>query len=137
MMCLKQTMHTPSIFLKTVFCKFYLVHSWILCFIFSKFSFDTFLVTAPIVYALKIPDNKRFSDVTKGYEMRAFPGNGLRLKLQKHPSRGVPRKKCSENMQEIYWRTPITKCDFNKAAKQLSWNLTLTWVLCCNFAAYF
>ena len=28
--------------------------------------------------------------------------------------RGVPRKRCSENMQQIYRRTPILKCDFNK-----------------------
>ena len=32
--------------------------------------------------------------------------------------RGVPRKRCSENMQQIYRRTPMPKCDFNKAAKQ-------------------
>ena len=29
------------------------------------------------------------------------------------------RKKCSENMQQIYRRTPRLKCDFNKVAKQL------------------
>ena len=28
------------------------------------------------------------------------------------PSRGILRKKCSENMQQIYRRTP--KCDFNR-----------------------
>ena len=26
---------------------------------------------------------------------------------------------CSENMQQIYRRTPMTKCDFNKVAKLL------------------
>ena len=31
----------------------------------------------------------------------------------------------SENMQQIYWRTPMPKCDFNKVAKQLYWNHTL------------
>ena len=35
---------------------------------------------------------------------------------QKQPSRGVLRKKYSENMQQIYRRTPIRKCDFNKVA---------------------
>ena len=35
--------------------------------------------------------------------------------LQKQPSRGVPRKKCSENMQLTYRRTPMPKCDFNKS----------------------
>ena len=40
------------------------------------------------------------------------------MDAQKQPSRGVL---CSENMQQIYRRTPMPKCDFNKVAKQL-WN---------------
>ena len=39
--------------------------------------------------------------------------------MQKQPSRGVLREKSSENMQHIYRRTPMPKCDFNKVAKQL------------------
>ena len=39
--------------------------------------------------------------------------------IQKQPSRGVLRKRCSENMQQIYRRTPMPTCDFNKVAKQL------------------
>ena len=39
--------------------------------------------------------------------------------LQKQQPRGVPRKRCSENMQQIYNRTPMPKYDFNKIAKQL------------------
>ena len=35
--------------------------------------------------------------------------NGWRL--QKQPSRGVLRKKYSENMQQSYRRTPMPKCD--------------------------
>ena len=35
--------------------------------------------------------------------------------IQKHPS-GL---RCSENMQQIYRRTPMPKCDFNKVAVQL------------------
>ena len=38
---------------------------------------------------------------------------------QKQPPRGVPRKMCSENMQQNYRRTPMAKCDFNEIAKQL------------------
>ena len=38
---------------------------------------------------------------------------------QKQPPRGVPRKKCYENMQQIYRRTPMPKCDFNKVPLQL------------------
>ena len=36
----------------------------------------------------------------------------LRKKLQKQPSRGALKKSCSENMQQIYRRTPMLKCDF-------------------------
>ena len=31
---------------------------------------------------------------------------------QKQPSRGVLKKRCSENMRQIYRRTPMPKCDF-------------------------
>ena len=33
------------------------------------------------------------------------------LDTQKQPSRGVLRKRCFENMQQIYRITPISKCD--------------------------
>ena len=36
--------------------------------------------------------------------------------LQKQPFRGVFRKRYSENMQQIYRRTPMPKSDFNKVA---------------------
>ena len=39
--------------------------------------------------------------------------------LQKQPFRGVLSKKCSENMQQIYKRILMPKCDFNKVALQL------------------
>ena len=38
--------------------------------------------------------------------------------FQKQPSRGIIWKRCSENMQQIYRRTPVPKCDFNKATLQ-------------------
>ena len=40
-------------------------------------------------------------------------------------------------MQQIYKRTPMPKCDFNKFVLQLYWNHTSTWVFSCRFAAYF
>ena len=43
----------------------------------------------------------------------------MKCKMQKQPPRGIFRKRCSENMQQNYGRTPIPKCDFNKVAKQL------------------
>ena len=36
------------------------------------------------------------------------------LVFQKQPSRDVLLGRCSENIQQIYRKTPITKCDFNK-----------------------
>ena len=38
---------------------------------------------------------------------------------QKQPFRGVLRR-YSENMQHVYRRTPVSKCDFNKVAKGCS-----------------
>ena len=36
---------------------------------------------------------------------------------QKQPSIVLLIKRCSKNMQQIYRRTPMLKCDFNKVAK--------------------
>ena len=44
--------------------------------------------------------------------------------VQRQPSRGVLRKRCTEHMQQIYRRTPMPKCNFNKVAMQLYWNRT-------------
>ena len=38
---------------------------------------------------------------------------------QKQPSRGFLKERYSENMQQIYRRTPMKKCNFNKVALQL------------------
>ena len=45
--------------------------------------------------------------------------NSRNLK-QKQLSRGVLRKRCSENIQQTYKRTPMSKCNFNKVAKATS-----------------
>ena len=58
-------------------------------------------------------------------------------KVQKQPFKGVLLKRCSENMQQIYRRTPMPKCDFNKVAKELYWNRTSAYVFSCKFAACF
>ena len=36
--------------------------------------------------------------------------------MQKQLSRGILRTRCSGNMQQIYQRIPMPKCDFNKVA---------------------
>ena len=38
---------------------------------------------------------------------------------QKQPLRSVPKKRCSENIQQIY-RTLMPKCNFNKVALEMS-----------------
>ena len=43
----------------------------------------------------------------------------LLQKQMKKVGKGVPRKRCSENMQQIYRRTPMPKCDFDKVALQI------------------
>ena len=59
------------------------------------------------------------------------------LNGQKQPLRGVLGKRCSENMQQIYRRAIMPKCDFNKVALQLYRNHTLEWVFSCKFGQTF
>ena len=56
--------------------------------------------------------------------------------FQKQTPIGVLRKRCSENMQQIYGRTFMRKWDFNKAALQLYRNHTLARMFFFKFAAY-
>ena len=58
-------------------------------------------------------------------------------RIQKHPSRRVLRKRCSENMQQIYSRASMSKCHIDKAAKRLCWNHTSAWVSYCKSGTYF
>ena len=61
--------------------------------------------------------------------------------LVKQLSRRVLRKRCSENMQQIYRRTPVqseaTLLKWRSVAKRLYWNCTSAWVFSSKFAAYF
>ena len=41
------------------------------------------------------------------------------LNRQMQPSKGVLRKRYSENMKQICKTTPMSKCNFNKVSKQL------------------
>ena len=47
-----------------------------------------------------------------------------RKDVQKQPPIGAPRKRCSKNMQQIYRKTPMPRCNFNKVLKQFYWNHT-------------
>ena len=41
---------------------------------------------------------------------------GITMARQKQPPRGILKRRCSENKQQIYRRAPMPKCDFNKVA---------------------
>ena len=57
--------------------------------------------------------------------------------LLKQSSSSVLSKKCSKNMYQIYRRTAMPKCHFNKVVLQLYQNHTSTWLFSCKFPAYF
>ena len=59
------------------------------------------------------------------------------LAIQKQPSRDVLRKRCSKNMQQIYRRISMPKCDFSKVALQLYWNRTSAWMFSLNLLYIF
>ena len=54
-------------------------------------------------------------------------------KHQKQLSRSVH---ISANMQQIYRRKPMPKCDFIKIALELYWNFTSIWTFSCKFPGY-
>ena len=56
--------------------------------------------------------------------------------IQNQPSGGVPRKRRSENMRQIYRKTSMSKCDFNIVALFFK-NHTSARVFSCKFTAYF
>ena len=56
---------------------------------------------------------------------------------QKFPSSAVLTNRCSGNMQQIYGRTPMPKCDFNEVVMHLYWNHTLAWVSFVNLLSIF
>ena len=56
-------------------------------------------------------------------------------RFQKQPPRVVLKKRCFENMQQIYRRTPMPRCDFNTVTLQRS--RTSAWVFSRKFTTYF
>ena len=66
-------------------------------------------------------NHKSFSEQLQSYYLLKlkYPKLSQEKVVQKQPSRGVLRKSCSANMQQIYRRTPMPKCDFNNVALQL------------------
>ena len=89
----------------------------------------------------EITHKKSASTFALIFHLKEAPGTDLekavRWKGEKQPPKGVLKKRCSENMQQIYRRKTKPKCDFNKVGKQLCWNHTSAYVFSCTFAAYF
>ena len=56
-------------------------------------------------------------DEGKSEKFRVIWDKGDVTIIQIQPFRDVPKKRCFENMQEIYRRTPMPNCDFNKVAR--------------------
>ena len=61
--------------------------------------------------------------------VQSYWSNMEDVNLRKQSSRGVLWKKFSENMHQIYRKTPMATCDFGKIAKQLNIEITL-WHKC-------
>ena len=87
------------------------------------FSFLKGFVINRYCFRYLITQSSAFSNPLNSNNGGPFPFSSslslLKWKIQKQPSRGVLIKRCSENMQQIYRRTPMPKCDLNKVAKQL------------------
>ena len=60
----------------------------------------------------------------------------LNKKHQKKPPRGVSRKRCPENMQQIYRRTSIPKCNFNKVAIKSHFGMSVLLKVGCIFSEH-
>ena len=58
-------------------------------------------------------------DYNKNYKFSYYKVVLIVDLYQKYSPRCVPKKRCSENMQQIYRRTPMPKYSFNKVALQL------------------
>ena len=56
--------------------------------------------------------SRQFFEILQKYTKRSSPN------FQKQPSRGILGKRCTENIQQIFRRQPMPKCDFNKVALQ-------------------
>ena len=52
--------------------------------------------------------------IMREYNTLYAPAQGTHNFRSSRPEVGVLQKSCSENIQQVYRRTPMPKCDFNK-----------------------
>ena len=104
---------------------------------FCEISKNTFFHRTPPVAASAVRNNdvahtniflkKKKKKKKKSSKLKAaISSNFLKCLSHKQPSKGVLRKMCSKNMQQIYSRTTMAKCDFNKAIKAMQSNFIET-----------
>ena len=101
----------------------YIFHKKIMSIVFPYiYIYSTYIYIASNSGQVKVVSNDlRFlicSPMVILFLKKKFSNSFIKLAewLQKQPSRCVIRKRCFKNMQKIYRRTPIPKCDFNKIA---------------------
>ena len=83
----------------------------------SQRVFQRWKIGAPAIPEIfKTFENTSFEKRTNITELQNLK---KKINEQKQSSRAVLIKRCSENIQQMYRRTPMPKCDFNKVAKQL------------------
>ena len=58
------------------------------------------------------------------------------ISIQKQLPKCVLRKKCSENMHQIYRRKPMLNCDFNKVDRNFIETSLSSWLFSCKCTAY-
>ena len=79
-----------------------------------NFVYDFSRIMFFILYSINWPNFIDWLPLLLGYWAYVYCSICCSVCERKQPSRGFLRKSCSENMQEIYRRTPMPKCDFIK-----------------------
>ena len=77
---------------------------------------DTFEWSNLIITNKMLVLNNSSMDIVLTNKLESFQESGVKQlvwMIPKKQSRGVLSKRCSENMQQTYRRTPMPKCDFN------------------------
>ena len=85
---------------------------WLTCFYHWKNTNRIWSISCELVFTT-------YPKLQKNFHAKRYPRPvDADIKSQKQAHRRVLTKRCSENMQQIYRRTPTRKCDFNKVALQ-------------------
>ena len=92
-----------------IFCRYWIYELLLVIYHDSNISYVFKKNEGSIITERKISHHKFVTHI-KNFTRNLF-------KDQKQPPRGVLSKRCFENMQQTYRRTPMRMCDFNKVVK--------------------